>query len=1005
MTATKKNGLATVFVHSAPVPLDEDTDSDFNPGKIALDAPKRGRKRRSPSMRHSSPPHRKTNRRKVITRDYEKKDDLGLESASENEDEADNEEEPDDETESDKEVQEDDLEPMELQTLNSVMKPTAYNPQSRASQRDKDTTHSVAESETETETDAEIASSSNPSSKRKSPDHVDECGAPPKKKVRAEYSQDESVTESESDVDPVSTHTTRTAPQHLQPSLNKPDQTSFDSGSETESDSEAEELANKFLQPRPTFPLKPDQPSLGPLILDDSHKVPGRINTFLREYQRDGIRFFWERYKDGRGGVLGDDMGLKSGNVNDLNRRRKHVSQLQDRPEWQNDRILPPANQTWPTCLIIAPSSVVGNWEREFEAWGYFEVGMYTGPPKERAGVLNDFKMGRLDVVLTSFETARKDISLLDDLAWTCVIVDEVHRVKNPRAAVAMAFNQFSCTVRFGLTGTAIQNSFAEFWTILDWTNPGSVGTKRQWDGYVSRPLTIGQSKSAAHEQRTKAILVAQILKEKLLPKFFLRRTKDIIKNQLPGKDDQVVFCPLTPKQTEVYKRILAIESVQNMIRKDDQFADRVAVAKHTPIAPSDSPEQTARNRELSRVAFGSETIPKYGPAMLVPRFCGKWMVLESLLADWSKDTSNKVLIFTKSVKLLEMLEFHLRSRNLGFVKLDGSTKAQDRMPLIDKFHDDPDVFVFLISTMAGGTGLNLTGANKVVIFDPAHDLQAIDRAYRFGQTRDVSVFRLLGAGSIEELIYARQVYKQQQMQVGYNASFQTRYFEGVQGEKTKQGELFGIKNIFTLHEDTLATKQAVERAILSDFNWALANMDAKKRRSDGKATRESEVAHKDSDNMNGLDSLLFDDSIPKVEHKVNDIQKVLNDIGVRYTHRNEDLIAESAIEGQKFQTTMEVTKREKKERKRKMAQDDQAAKQPVEPWPPVRRRHQPKLTAEERLKARQTSMVELGHIAGPQQLHSFLESKFMKWTIEKQQQFMAELDAHHATRNRTKPT
>lgn len=408
-------------------------------------------------------------------------------------------------------------------------------------------------------------------------------------------------------------------------------------------------------------------------------------------------------------------------------------------------------------------------------------------------------------------------------------------------------------------------------------------------------------------------------------------------------------------------------------------------------------------------MAFGSETIPKYGPAMLVPRFCGKWMVLESLLADWSKDVSNKVLIFTKSVKLLEMLEFHLRSRSLGFVKLDGSTKAQDRMPLIDKFHEDPDVFVFLISTMAGGTGLNLTGANKVVIFDPnwnpAHDLQAIDRAYRFGQTRDVSVFRLLGAGSIEELIYARQVYKQQQMQVGYNASFQTRYFEGVQGEKTKQGELFGIKNIFTLHEDTLATKQAVERAILSDFNWALANMDAKKRRSDGKATRESEVAHKDSDNMNGLDSLLFDDSIPKVEHKVNDIQKVLNDIGVRYTHRNEDLIAESVIEGQKFQTTMEVTKREKKERKRKMAQDDQAAKQLIEPWPPVRRRHQPKLTAEERLKARQTSMVELGHIAGPQQLHSFLESKFMKWTIEKQQQFMAELDAHHATRNRTKPT
>lgn len=168
---------------------------------------------------------------------------------------------------------------------------------------------------------------------------------------------------------------------------------------------------------------------------------------------------------------------------------------------------------------------------------------------------------------------------------------------------------------------------------------------------------------------------------------------------------------------------------------------------------------------------------------------------------------------------------------------------------MIDKFHEDPDVFVFLISTLAGGTGLNLTGANKVVIFgtcafmgflkalsnkscrsqleyvviftlatfpltfvpstDPAHDLQAMDRAYRYGQTRDVSVYRLLGAGSLEELIYARQVYKQQQMAVGYDASLQTRYFEGVQGDKQRQGELFGIKNIFAL-KDGAATKMAV---------------------------------------------------------------------------------------------------------------------------------------------------------------------------------------------------
>lgn len=136
-------------------------------------------------------------------------------------------------------------------------------------------------------------------------------------------------------------------------------------------------------------------------------------------------------------------------------------------------------------------------------------------------------------------------------------------------------------------------------------------------------------------------------------------------------------------------------------------------------------------------------------------------------------------------------------------------------MGLIDDFHANPDIFVFLISTLAGGTGLNLTGANKVVIFDPnwnpAHDLQAMDRAFRIGQTRNVDVFRLLGAGSLEELIYACQIYKQQKMAIAYKGAIQTPYFEGVRGKTIqKYGELFGIKNIFRLQEDTLLTKMAV---------------------------------------------------------------------------------------------------------------------------------------------------------------------------------------------------
>lgn len=129
-----------------------------------------------------------------------------------------------------------------------------------------------------------------------------------------------------------------------------------------------------------------------------------------------------------------------------------------------------------------------------------------------------------LSKVVTSFDLARRDINLLDDLAWSCIIVDEVHRVKNEVSKITRAYHQFNCLRRFGLTGTTIQNSYKEMWTILDWTNPDRLGSSKQWHGYVVKPLTAGQSAGATEEERAKAVAVARILRDKLLPNFFLRR-------------------------------------------------------------------------------------------------------------------------------------------------------------------------------------------------------------------------------------------------------------------------------------------------------------------------------------------------------------------------------------------------------------------------------------------------------------------------------------------------
>ncbi|KAJ3572782.1 hypothetical protein NP233_g2852 [Leucocoprinus birnbaumii] len=996
-----------VFV---PIVLEPDSDPDFNPVVYTPEGPdsKTGghpkkRKRRSevlaasskPSLKRRKLPHNVSEGPNVLMK-YFAVDDLGPDSDSDSElaDES-RKQAP---LSSDREADPESSPPIVLKSFAALVKAKSKTPQSPNPTPPATKVAAMDDSVTESESEEDINSKNTPVTKL----------FPVNRKLDAE-----SETESDSG-DELS---------HLD---HKPlRNTSVVSSSATESDTD-EDLSGvsnvckptvlermvmtnygQQLQPRPGFPLAPEQQRHGPLVLDEGTKiqVPATINTYLRDYQREGVKFFWKQYQEDRGGLLGDDMGLqssfpynlagktiqvisflsaimrKNGVMTDKHRRRKHVSRLQDLKAWRERRELPPANSLWPTCLIIAPSTVVHNWERELYTWGYFEVGLYTGGRKEREPVLHDFKMGRLDVVVTSFDIARKDIELLDNLAWSCVFVDEI-----------------ACGRRFGLTGTTIQNSYQEMWTILDWTNPGRLGTPRQWHRFVVKPLTAGQSAAATEEERAEARVVALILKHKLLPDFFLRRTKEIIRNQLPKKTDQVVFCPLSKAQTVAYKRILGMDAVQNLIHRESPCtcgSDRTSViflfsrvvpsfdqakcsrkncchpfvagdvfrymsiliklSNHLALilpGPNDSPEQTARNRALADIAFPDGNAPKYGAAIMQTRYCGKWATLEVLLREWAKDSSNKVLIFTKSVKLLEMLDFHLKTQGYGFVKLEGSTKQSDRMPLIDKFHKDPKVFIFLISTLAGGTGLNLTGANKVVIFDPnwnpAHDLQAMDRAFRFGQTRDVSVYRLLGAGSVEELIYARQIYKQQQMEIGYNASIQTRsgtastsfficqisslaygdlmrsgnadiessptkhrYFEGIQGDNTKKGELFGIENIFRLHEGQLTTKMAIEKANLAELDWALANMGGGRTRKANKSTVEmieADVgASKEDTTLKGLGALLFDDEAPQISelNEGDAIQNVLNTIGIKYSHHNDEILLPSRIEEERTKKSL----------------------------------------------------------------------------------------------------
>ncbi|KAK0463087.1 RAD26-like SNF2 family DNA-dependent ATPase [Desarmillaria tabescens] len=974
-TKVKVSGYAKRNNASAAVPLELDSDPDFNPGVyIPEDTKKnkrtkrashpklgssRGKKRqRDSDDDYDVPKARKRYRPDVkgenpLLEFFNDTEELGLHSASE--DETDDDEEREDDDDEDQEELDDDA-PIILKSMVGFTRKTTPEKPTQPPIEDD----SVTESDT---------------------DEEDLVPVPPSQIVAAKpmpaVVDDDSVTESDTEdesadsiVPPVASKTSQ-----MKPTYDPNSVTEEDSESVTEEDSDMDDkpmMISPHLKPRPGFPLASGQKPLGPLVLDEAKgiKVPASINTYLREYQRDGktiqvISFLAAIMR-------------KDGVVTDKHRRRDHVSRLQDGSAWKKHRKLPAADATWPTCLIIAPTSLVLNWARELKTWGYFEVGLYIGNKENRRVVLDDFKKGRLDVVITSFDLARRDIDAIDTLAWTCLFVDEVHRVKNITSKVTQAYHQFTTQRRFGLTGTAIQNGYIELYTLLDWTNPGRIGTPRQWKGFVEKPLLVGQSAKASEEEIAKSMQVAITLRDKIMPRFFLRRTKEIIKDQLPQKIDQVVFCPLSDIQISVYKRILETPAVQNLIHKDDDcscgsgkkrkdccvpyepadvlryMAILLKLSNHLALilpSPTDSKEQVLRNRQLSEIAF-PDGAPMYVEATLNPKYCGKWLTLKLLLGKWRKDPTNKVLIFTKSVKLIEMLEHLLKVRSYTFVKLDGNTKQETRMEYVDQFQNDPDVYIFLISTLAGGTGLNLTKANKVVIFDPnwnpAHDLQAMDRAFRLGQTRDVEVYRLLGGGSLEEQIYGRQLYKQQQMAIGYEASVQTRYFDGVQGDAQRQGELFGIKNIFKLNEG-LSTKMTIEKANIAELDWALANMNPEKKRKMSDEQKklfdaEKSESHKD-DGLRGLAALFFDDeAMPVISAKpMTEAEKILAAAGVQYSHRNDHILAPSKIGAVRAKNVLAKTKKRASVKSKprtsagRTARKDQQAMERRSSWPPIR--------------------------------------------------------------------
>lgn len=435
-------------------------------------------------------------------------------------------------------------------------------------------------------------------------------------------------------------------------------------------------------------------------------KKPRNLKATLRPYQDGGLA--WLKFIHGlaSGGVLADDMGL--GKTVQTIALLLSVKQEEKQVK----------------ALIVAPTSVVTNWERELERFSpSLRVSLWHGADrKDQIEEVQD-----AEVIITSYALLRRDEEFLAKLDLTYAILDEAQHIKNPMSATAAAAKRLKARRRLALTGTPIENRLSEIWSIFDYVSPGLLGSLDKFESRFARPIEAGDYKMA---QRLRAIIHP----------FILRRTKQEVAKDLPEKIETDQICDLAGEQRAIYAQIAREVRAQVMGE-----VERVGLEKsHIQIL--------AGLTRLRQAACDPRLLGL--PKEFADDDSGKLVALRELIAE-AVEGGHKVLVFSQFVMMLKLIEKAMKEDGVTYEYLDGSTK--DRAERVERFQNDPTVPVFLISLKAGGTGLNLTAADTVIHFDPwwnpAVEQQATDRAHRIGQTKVVTAYRLVAAGTIEEKI------------------------------------------------------------------------------------------------------------------------------------------------------------------------------------------------------------------------------------------------------------
>ncbi|CAK9802468.1 DNA repair and recombination protein RAD54B [Anthophora quadrimaculata] len=471
----------------------------------------------------------------------------------------------------------------------------------------------------------------------------------------------------------------------------------------------------------------------------------------LRPHQRRGIVFLYEcimglKIPNYFGAILADEMGL--------GKTLQCITIV-----WTLLKKGPYGHPAVKNVLIVTPSNLCSNWNKEFKDWlGFYRISPYVVNAKNKP---KDFKKQmRNSVMIISYDMLLRCQEEIKQITFDLIICDEGHRLKNNDIKVAKILRNSNCKKKILLTGTPMQNDLQEFFSLVDFVNPGILGSSQEFKSYYENPIVASRCPNASHDVVYLGTERASELYEKT--KFFiLRRTQETIHQYLPSKHELIMFCRLSDEQETLYSCVTDAwfnkDILNNSVPHLTVITTLKKICNHPELFYNEKNEFLQSDLKNSSKISNVKNLSRKA-------YCGKVSVVRTLMRNLRK-TDEKLVLISYYTKTLDLLETVCNTEDLQFLRLDGSTTSSTRSKIVERFNSEHDNSkVFLLSAKAGGVGLNLPGASRLILFDsdwnPASDSQAMARIWRDGQKRDVYIIRLLTTGTIEEKIFQRQISK-----------------------------------------------------------------------------------------------------------------------------------------------------------------------------------------------------------------------------------------------------